>query len=96
MREIRKEWRNTLKSKIGTDKLINVNIDVPIMLTLGYEMVKQTEILIQNTSPNQEQLLLEREEIFDIFMKFISCHYAYVRGIGQYYILKVVELKKKS
>lgn len=42
MRQVRKEWRDMLKSKIGIDKLINVNIDVPIMLTLGYEMVKQT------------------------------------------------------
>ena len=68
---------------------VSVNIGVPLVLTLGYELIKYCRYPEHFKEHGQH-------EIHEFIVKFISCHTAYIRAICQYYLNIYLELVPPS
>ena len=62
---------------------VSINIGIPIILTLGYELIEYSKHPEKYRS-NPKEIV----EIHEVLVKFISCHTAYLRAICQYYLSK--------
>lgn len=77
--------------------MFNINAMVPVVFTLGYQMIHYTAIINSHGHEGYSEQAIrhmkdESEIIFSAFIRYISCHHAYIRSIVQYYIKLKIEI----
>ena len=66
---------------------VSLNIGVPLVLTLGYELIDYCRHPERYEGSGNSIM-----EIHEFLVKFISCHTAYLRAICQYYLSLFLDL----
>lgn len=72
---------------------VNVNVGIPIILTLGYELLHYCKSPELYSIQDDEENIIR---IHEVLVKFISCHTAYLRAICQYYLHSYIQLNPQK